>query len=152
MKTAHGMGLLLVGALFLGLGGCGDDDNNGGPGENAGSACASPAECYPNVSDPTTIVGAIQCLSKVPAGYCTHLCSTDLDCCAVPGECATDHPQVCAPFENTGQMYCFLSCEDADWQAAGSGDANAYCYQYANTGFTCRSTGGGSKNRKVCAS
>jgi hypothetical protein len=119
---------------------------------DAGSACASPAECYPNVADPTTLAGEVQCLSKVPGGYCTHLCNTDTDCCAVDGECSTGHPQVCAPFENSTQKYCFLSCEDADWQPSGSADANSYCYSYANTAFSCRSTGGGSQNRKVCAS
>jgi hypothetical protein len=135
----------------VGFLGCGGDDNDNGPSENAGSACSAPTDCYPDVKDPKTIKGEITCLDKVPGGYCTHFCTADTDCCAVPNECKSGHPQVCSPFENTGQMYCFLSCEDADWQGAGSPDADSYCHDFANTGFTCRSTGGGAANRKVCA-
>jgi len=149
MKLALGLGLFAFGCFVVG--GCGDDDNGGGPYENAGSACASVNDCYPNVEDTTAILGEVQCLSKVPGGYCTHLCNSDSDCCATPGECTSGHPQVCSPFENQPQKYCFLSCEDADWKAAGSVDANDYCYYFANTGFTCHSSGGGSQNRKICS-
>jgi hypothetical protein len=44
-------------------------------------------------------------------------------------------------------MYCFLSCED---RLLGGLDPNVYCATYAYAGFNCRSTGGGSLNRKVC--
>ena len=145
-----GIGTFAVFAV-VGLLGCGDDDDDG-PSENAGSACGAPAECYPNVEDKTTIKGEVICLDKVPGGYCTHLCTTDADCCAADAECRSGHPQVCAPFESTGQTFCFLSCEEADWKNAGSTDENAYCQEFANSGFNCRSTGGGSANRKVCAS
>ena len=32
----------------------------------------------------------------------------------------------------------------------GTTDPTAYCGRYAAQSFTCRSTGGGSENRKVC--
>jgi hypothetical protein len=93
----------------------------------------------------------------VTNGYCTHLCTTDADCCAVEGECRTGLKQVCAPFESTGEKYCFLSCESADIAAAndaGATDAGTdeqnYCHKNISTEFTCRSTGGGAANRKVC--
>lgn len=143
------MVLVCMGAAAAFIGAC-DDDDDGGPAENAGSACGSPDECYPDVEDKTTILGEVTCLSKVPGGYCTHKCAADTDCCAAPGECATGHPQVCSPFTNDVQKYCFLSCEEADVQAAGSVDANAYCSEFANTNFQCRSSGGGNQNRKVC--
>jgi hypothetical protein len=140
----------LVSLLTLTLAsGCGDDDDRG-RGENTGSSCGSPADCYPNVQDTTAIQGEIQCMDRVPGGYCTHFCSTDADCCAVPGECQTGHPQVCAPFESTGQFYCFLSCETADWQNSGVANDNDYCHRFAGPAFNCRSTGGGAQNRKVC--
>ena len=63
---------------------------------------------------------------------------------------AQAHPEVCAPFESTPDMYCFLSCEDADLQTANATDADTFCHTYAGPSFGCRSTGGGSKNRKVC--
>jgi hypothetical protein len=87
----------------------------------------------------------------VQGGYCTHLCAADTDCCAVPDECQTGFPQVCSPFQSTGKNYCFLSCEDSDVQSAGLTDASQYCQTYASAAFTCRSTGGGANNRKVCA-
>lgn len=119
----------------------------GGTSEQAGQPCAQASECYPTI-DPAKIKGAIQCLDRVPGGYCTHLCTTDADCCAVQGECIGNHPQVCAPFESTGMMMCFLSCEGSD---LGGVEEGAYCAQYAGDAFGCRSTGGGSKNRKICS-
>jgi hypothetical protein len=47
-------------------------------------------------------------------------------------------------------MFCFLSCEDEDLADVGYDDGNAYCGYYAHSAFSCRSTGGGSENRKVC--
>ncbi len=127
---------------------CGDDDPPP-PAENAGQSCAAPAECYPKLDGGALRGGAIQCLTRVTGGYCTHLCTADSDCCAVPGECVGNYRQVCAPFESTGQKMCFLSCEAADIAAAGATEAN-YCQTYAHPAFGCRSTGGGSENRKVC--
>jgi hypothetical protein len=46
---------------------------------------------------------------------------------------------------------CLLSCEEAD--IAGDPDAedgNDFCQQNASWDFICRSSGGGSENRKVC--
>jgi hypothetical protein len=119
----------------------------GGTSEQAGQPCTQASECYPTL-DPAKIKGDIQCLDKVPGGYCTHLCTSDADCCAVSGECPGGHAEVCAPFESTGQMMCFLSCEAQD---LGGVDEATYCTQYAGEAFGCRSTGGGAKNRKICS-
>ena len=146
----------------------GSADGTGDPGlpprgyENTGQACASPSECYPNV-DPADLGGDVQCMDRVTDGYCTHLCTTDADCCAIDGECDTDLAQVCGPFESTGQNFCFLSCEDADVAEgkrlsasdeyippAGADDATEFCRRWAGIEFVCRSTGGGRDNRKVC--
>ncbi|MGH1340657.1 MAG: hypothetical protein ACRBN8_03835 [Nannocystales bacterium] len=113
---------------------------------SAGATCDVPEDCYGDV-DPEEIAGAVQCLGRVPGGYCTHACATDADCCAAAGEC-DGRPQVCAPFESTGEMMCFLSCEGVD---EAQDDPDGYCHEYASESFSCRSTGGGSNNRKVCA-
>ncbi len=88
--------------MVCALTGCKDDDL-----EQAGQPCTSPDECYPGV-DRDALMGEVECLDKVPDGYCTHLCTSDDQCCAVEGECTTGHPQVCAPFENQPDMRCFL--------------------------------------------
>lgn len=170
---------------------CGDDEETGttpppsvpdsGPRgvEQAGQACASAAQCYPDLAKQDAgeagaqlqVKGAIYCETKVPNGYCTHECTADNECCAVPGECRTAIKQVCSPFTNTDNpKYCFLSCEEADIRAAiaanvdaGGWDGgaplldgaptdleNGYCYHYASIYATCRSSGGGKDNRKVC--
>jgi hypothetical protein len=132
-------------ALFSVAAACGGDDIS----EQTSQACKAASDCYPSV-DPKLLKGDAVCLDRVTDGYCTHLCTQDSDCCAVTGECTTGHPQVCAPFESTGQMYCFLSCEESIVTAAKSTDGTAYCATYASSAFGCRSTGGGSQNRKVC--
>jgi hypothetical protein len=117
-----------------------------------GTKCASPADCYVGI-DAGALSGPVECIDKAADGYCTHECATDADCCAVAGECASGFKLVCAPFESTGKRYCFLSCEDADIAVAPNGgttDPTAYCAKFSNQSFTCRSTGGGSANRKVC--
>jgi hypothetical protein len=173
---------------------CGDDEETGttappdsgafadsGPRgiEQAGQACTSAAQCYPDKAAQDAgeagaqldIKGTIFCETKIPNGYCTHECTADTDCCAVPGECRTAIKQVCSPFTNTETpKYCFLSCEEEDIKAAitanvdaGGWDGgavildgsptdleNGYCYHYASIYATCRSSGGGSQNRKVC--
>jgi hypothetical protein len=97
------------------------------------------------------ILGTPACLS-LQNGYCTHTCTADTDCCAVPGECPLGFKEICASFESSGQMYCFLSCSAADIAAAHgtTTDPATYCQTYANATFTCRSTGGGSANAKFC--
>lgn len=148
---------------------------DGGPRgvEQAGQACATAKQCYPDkAAEDAGEAGAqlsiegITCLDRVPSGYCTHTCNDDSDCCKVPGECRTGIKQVCAPFTNdSATKYCFLSCEEEDVQAGvaanagaggydgGASDAgvdDAYCQSYASTYATCRSTGGGAQNRKAC--
>jgi hypothetical protein len=159
VRVAAGLQLAVTPArLFLtlalgpvvGLGACGGNDNAPAPGGQTGASCASEAECYPSVADKSTIQGEVQCLAKVPGGYCTHLCNADDDCCKAAGECG-GHPEVCAPFENQAQDYCFLSCESNDVKSAGYTDATQYCHDFASAAFTCRSTGGGSGNRMICS-
>jgi hypothetical protein len=129
---------------------CGND-NPPPPPENAGQACSNVAECYRETDGGAFMGGPALCLDVGGTlGYCTHLCSVDTDCCAVPGECKTAFPQVCSPFESRPEKYCLLSCEDVVISDAGVTDANAFCATYAHAGFTCRSSGGGVQNRKVC--
>ena len=123
--------------------------------ENTGAACQIPSDCYPNV-DVATIQGEVRCLDRVHDGYCTHLCETDDDCCAADGECTENIRQVCSPFESTDLTMCFLSCEKSDLVAPEDApasdpiDDNEYCQREAGAEFICRSSGGGSENRKVC--
>lgn len=141
----------LCAGLALGfwlLSACSDNDGDPAP-TNTGQACASADQCYPNVKE-GELQGDAVCLDKVTGGYCTHQCTQDSDCCAAAGECTGGHAEVCGPFESTDEMYCFLSCEDADLEKTALKDADQYCQTYAGAGFGCRSTGGGSKNRKVC--
>lgn len=157
MKLMHlGAGLILLVSIVTACGGSESAPpppaDAGRTPEQIGQACKLPADCYPEI-DGGALRGEVECLTRVPAGYCTHLCQTDADCCAVPGECKTGFKQVCAPFESTGKMMCFLSCEQKDAKPAPDGgtlDDTAYCTTYASADFSCRSSGGGSKNRKVC--
>jgi hypothetical protein len=129
---------VLTAAVVL-LAACGDD-------ENTGASCEVADDCFPDV-DHEDLSGEVECIDRVPDGYCTHLCAVDEDCCAVEGECQTDNAQVCAPFENTTVTRCFLSCEP---EVIGDMEENDYCHEFAHEDFNCRSTGGGNENRKVC--
>jgi hypothetical protein len=152
-KALMGVAVLLAGGSH-----CGGDEPPPPPPPNpekTGQSCMSPSDCYPGV-EAGALSGEVQCLA-VTNGYCTHLCNDDTDCCKVAGECRTSLKQVCSPFESTSTMkMCFLSCEDADIQAANAADAahttdsTAYCQTEASATFTCRSTGGGGQNRRVC--
>jgi hypothetical protein len=157
-----GLAVLVLG--FVMTGACGDDDappppaavaGGGGSPEQTGKPCETAEECYPNVVEPNTLQGEAYCMDRVRDGYCTHTCDTNEDCCAVPGECDTDLPQICAPFESTNDTWCFLSCEEADIRNPDGGPAPAddqeFCQRWASPDFICRSTGGGSGNRKICA-
>lgn len=73
-----------------------------------------------------------ECLDKSGVGFCSWECAVDDDCSPSPD--AWDY--VCASFESESGLHCFPSCED---DAEGCPD-----------GTSCRSTGGGSDNRKVC--
>lgn len=134
--------------------------------EPAGQACTAATQCYAGL-DGGAVSGTVTCLDKVTNGYCTHTCTKDEDCCATPGECRTGVKQVCAPFTNdSSTKYCFLSCEaadiatgiaanaDAGYYDGGATEAGAtdtaYCQSYASIYATCRSSGGGNQNRKVC--
>jgi hypothetical protein len=130
---------IAIALLFVGA--CEEPDDGV---DNVGAACDAPDECFPDVEERDAIQGEVVCLADVPGGYCTHLCTTDDDCCAVPGECENGLPQVCAPFQSTGMMMCFLTCEDVQ------DDAEGYCEERAHPSFGCRSTGGGGQNRRVC--
>lgn len=147
---------------------CSSDDESAPAGGTGGSGGASPdqtgqscdtaQDCFPHLVDGGAIHGTVTCMDRVQNGYCTHECQVDTDCCAVTGECISDFPQVCSPFESTGKRFCFLSCEEADIRAhesqlfrdGGAIDANLFCRTRANPDFGCRSTGGGRDNRQVC--
>lgn len=133
---------LLVLPISFSMVACDDDDEE----ELTGAACGAPEDCFPGV-DPADVRGVIECLDRVEDGYCTHLCEADEDCCAAEGECETGIPQVCAPFESLPDYRCFLSCER---DVIGDMEATSYCQEYAHPSFGCRSTGGGSDNRRVC--
>jgi hypothetical protein len=141
---------LAAAVLLVAAFGCGDDDDDGPIGEQTGQSCANANDCFRNMDGAALQGGEAVCMDRVENGYCTHHCGVDADCCAVPGECATTLPQVCAPFESTGERFCFLSCEAADVSGSGFTDENEFCRFHAHRSFGCRSTGGGSENRKVC--
>jgi hypothetical protein len=155
-KNESGPGRWVRNALMLALGlgcgqlwACGGDENEGMGPTNTGQSCSTAEQCYPGVKD-GALLGEAVCLDRVEGGYCTHHCSQDSDCCAAAGECAGNHAEVCGPFESTGELYCFLSCEAEDFSGTTIDDADVYCQTYAGPAFHCRSTGGGSSNRKVC--
>ena len=127
-----------------------DNDGRDSP-EETGSACEVADDCFAEV-DAEELQGDALCLDRVRDGYCTHTCTSDDDCCAAEGECDTNIEQVCSPFESTGDMMCFLSCEPDAIDASGSDaeDEQEYCQREASPDFICRSSGGGSENRKVC--
>jgi len=126
-------------AMLVVLGSCAGCRD--GSGSDTGNSCEVVDDCYEDV-DHDELSGAVQCLDRVEGGYCTHRCQTDADCCAADGECEDGAPeQVCGPFESTGEQLCFLSCE---------GKPDSFCTDELSEDFGCRSTGGGSDNRKVC--
>jgi hypothetical protein len=141
MITRH-LGCALILGMVFDLS-CGNDDPVTVTVEQTGLMCQSVAQCYPSI-DAGALIGTATCMKPPSDGYCTHTCTQDSDCCAVPGECSTGHPQVCTPFTSTGGMYCMLSCE------VDAGDPTAYCQTWAHRSFTCASSGGGTLNRKVC--
>jgi hypothetical protein len=118
-----------------------------GHAEHVGQACSRAEQCYADVK-PELRGGAAVCLTRVRGGYCTHPCSTDSDCCAVDGECPGGLRQVCAPFESTKSKLCFIACTAAEGEEDEEDEADA-C-RSVNDAFICRSSGGGSQNRKIC--
>ena len=145
-------------ACFFGLASCGDDTEGGGNGgggnkrpDETGAACEVADDCYPDVAE-GDLQGEAVCITRVQDGYCTHTCETDDDCCSAEGECKSSLLEVCSPFESMDGTHCFLSCEDADVQGAGDvADEQEFCQKKASADFICRSSGGGSANRNICA-
>jgi len=89
-------------------------------------SCDEATDCPPDDRD------AAECLDKDNGAFCTWSCTTDDDCEAI-------HPAyICSSFEDEEGFYCFASCEEDGGE------------QQCGAGFTCRSTGGGAANRKVC--
>jgi hypothetical protein len=121
------------------------------PAPLTGQTCSQTSQCYSGL-DAAALHGQVTCLTQLQNGYCTHTCTADTDCCAVPGECPSGAVETCAPLTSAPQTYCFLSCEATDIAAANAGttDANVYCQRFANPTFNCHSTGGGSANKKFC--
>ena len=122
------------------------------PPVQTGQSCSQASQCFATL-DGAALRGTATCLTQLQGGYCTHTCQSDADCCAVPGECPTGVEQVCAPFENMSATYCFLNCAASAIPAAADGgtlDPTTFCQLWGNASFTCRSTGGGSANRKFC--
>jgi hypothetical protein len=100
--------------------------------------CEEPADC----AVPDGVEAA--CLGGGDAGFCTATCAVDADCAAIDGTGSRqDLAWVCAPFESEAGLHCFPSCEEAPEDET---DPDAACPD----GTTCRSTGGGSDNRKIC--
>jgi hypothetical protein len=156
-SVARTLLLLASSSLLVLAAGCGDDSGGSGSGggtstsstgspDETGKQCSTPDECYPDVAD-GQLAGEALCLDRVRGGYCTHECESDEDCCKAEGECKTDLTQVCSPFESTDTKMCFLACEDED---IGQLDEQTYCQREASRDFICRSSGGGSENRKIC--
>jgi hypothetical protein len=153
-------------ALIGGLGlvwfaACGNDSESDDGGttppdrpEGTGAACEVAADCYAELEG-QSIVGDAECLDRVRGGYCTHTCDADTDCCAVDGECGESVTQLCSPFENSTVTRCFVSCEAEDLFAppddpGAAVDEEEFCQRVASPDFICRSSGGGSDNRKIC--
>jgi len=96
-------------------------------------ACEQPEHCEDVVPEGATA----ECVEKTDGGFCSWSCDTDPDC---DGDLDDEWTFVCAPFESTPGMYCFPACaEDEDEDTADCPD-----------GYGCRSSGGGSDNRKIC--
>jgi hypothetical protein len=151
-SSSRALTFLVGGAIAFGPACSSGNSSTGGPAGQTGSTCSSAAQCFPGL-DAAALHGQATCLTQLQNGYCTHTCTSDVDCCAVPGECRTGFKEVCASFESSGQMYCFLSCSAADVAAApdaGTTDPTTYCQDWASASFTCRSTGGGAQQRKFC--
>jgi hypothetical protein len=151
------MRIFSYGLVALVVGACSGSSNanigsSSGGGAQTGQSCAAASSCYPGL-DAGALIGQVACLTQLTNGYCTHTCTSDADCCRVSGECPLSFKEVCASFESSGQMYCFLSCASGDIASdpdAGTADANTFCTRWAGANATCRSTGGGKNNQKFC--
>jgi hypothetical protein len=79
-----------------------------------------------------------ECVETSGEGFCSWQCVVDDDC---DGDHDDDHDFVCASFESNPATYCFPSCA-----GDGTDSSGGACPE----GYTCRSTGGGDANEKVC--
>jgi hypothetical protein len=116
--------------------GCGGGDPTYAP-------CDTPDDCaVPEEAE-------AECLDKAGEGFCTWSCSSDADC-AFDDDPDPDWTRVCASFESEPGSHCFPSCREGDEgdesDESDESDGDGSCPE----GFSCRSTGGGSDNRKVC--
>jgi hypothetical protein len=93
-------------------------------GDDLYAPCESADEC--EAPDGQTA----ECVDKEGAGFCSWSCSDDGDC----EDDSREEDLVCASFEENPDKYCFPACD---------GEA-------CPDGLSCRSTGGGNENRKVC--
>src|SRR5882672_6570688 len=88
LRAARMMGLFSL-SLLLPFA-CGNDNPPPPPPEQTGSSCTVATvatDCYPNLDGGALQGGTRVCIDKVSGGYCTHFCTMNSDCCAVPGEC-----------------------------------------------------------------
>lgn len=88
------------------------------------AACDEPEDCV--APDGATAA----CLDGSGFGFCTWSCADDTDCAA------DEVARACASFESEEGQHCFPTC-------VGDGDV-------CPDGLSCRSTGGGSDNERVC--
>lgn len=114
--------------VLIVLFGCNKDDVNY-------EACDVVEDCADWIPEGATGV----CLEKSGGGFCSWECAADDDC-AAPEDDEHPYAYVCSSFESDPALYCFPSCED-------EGDTDG---EVCPEGFTCRSTGGGSDNRRIC--
>lgn len=90
------------------------------------ATCDLPSDCLV----PDEVEAA--CLDKdATLSFCTWACEDDAGCL----DFVEGYAGACASFESEAGTYCFPEC--------GASDA-------CPPGYGCRSTGGGSDNRKVC--
>jgi len=119
----------VAGWVLLGLISCGKNKDV----DEVYQSCEAPEDCEVPES-----VDAV-CVDKSGAGFCTWECEVDVDCDEAE-EADFDFDYGCASFESEDALYCFPMCNsDAD-------DPEDEC----PPAMTCRSTGGGSDNRKIC--
>jgi hypothetical protein len=102
------------------------------------AACGGGADFYAPCTDADQCADVVpegataECVDGDAGGFCAWTCATDADCA---DDTDDDWDFVCAPFESADGNWCFPAC--------GEDDA-------CPDGYSCRSTGGGSENEKVC--
>ena len=102
-------------------------------GSNVYLACEAPSDC--DVPEDADAV----CLDKSGEGFCSIECEADDECDYAEEGDGAGFDFVCASFESEDGLFCFPACDE---DAEDGDDCPA--------GMGCRSTGGGSDNRKIC--